>query len=324
METPEKTNAFGPAASTETLQRRSAILKRIRRFFARRGFLEVETPILSSDTVVDRFIDPVQTQLAGEARWLQTSPEFCMKRLVTSGIGPIFQVTKSFRDHEFGDLHNPEFTIVEWYDTRVGYEEGMDFLEELAEEFLHGKQPSRRTTYHQAFLHHAGCDPFDISVKQLQGLAETKGIVIPDSMRIADRDEWLNLFLATLVEPKLGIDGPEILYDYPASQSALAIVDSNQPMVARRFELYYQGVELANGYHELLDPAELRRRNDANNALRRKVGNQALPTESKLLIAMEHGMPDCVGVALGLDRLVMLALKKKSIREVMAFPYDLA
>jgi lysyl-tRNA synthetase class 2 len=305
---------FLPSASLEMLATRAALLKRLRAFFESRGFLEVETPLLSHDVVVDRHLDPLSVRLFADPRepevgpklWLQTSPEFAMKRLLVAGTGQlnsIYQITRAFRGGEVGPLHNPEFTMVEWYRIGDDYAAGMQLLADLAEEML-GLGAPERLTYREAFVRYAAVDPF-------QNLA-------------ADHDLNFDLLLTQKVEPHLGKDRPTILYDYPASQSALARIREDSPPVAERFELYVRGIELANGYHELLDPAVLRERNRTNNQLRQADGKPRLPEESRMLAAMDHGLPPCSGCALGFDRLVMAATGAKTIQEVMAFPIERA
>ena len=298
---------FLPSASLDMLRRRAELLKRVRLFFESRDFLEVETPLLSHDVVVDQHLDPLSVTLFNDPRetqrgptlWLQTSPEFGMKRLLAAGATAIFQVTRAFRGGEAGSLHNPEFTMVEWYRAGDDYSAGMQLLADFASELLGLGEPER-LTYREAFLRYAGIDP--------------------DGLSNLERD----LQLTNLVEPHLGIHRPTILYDYPATQSALARVRPDGTPVAERFELYVRGIELANGYHELLDPAILRQRNATNNAARAADGKPQLPIESHLLAAMEHGLPPCSGCAVGFDRLVMVATGAKSIQEVMAFPIDRA
>ena len=315
---------FQPSASREMLAERAQLLKRLRKFFDSRGFLEVETPLLSRDVVVDRHLDPLSVTLFADPReprigptlWLQTSPEFAMKRLLVSGQQSIFQITRAFRGGEVGPLHNPEFTIVEWYRVGDDYVAGMQLLADLAEEML-GLGTPEKLTYRGAFLRYAGVDPFDVR----RGSS--------DPAETADRrspydDLQLDLLLTQKVEPHLGQNRPTILYDYPASQSALARIREGNPSVAERFELYARGIELANGYYELLDPAALRARNRDNNELRRADGKLPLPEESRLLSSMEQGLPPCSGCALGFDRLVMVATGAKTIQEVMAFPIERA
>ncbi len=319
-----------PTASLETLQLRGDLLSKLRGFFASRNFWEVETPILSADVVVDRHLEPMATVLAGDARrpnegrrlWLQTSPEFGMKRLLAAGATAIYQVTRAFRNGEIGRLHNPEFTMVEWY--RVGDDmlAGMAILSELCNVLL-GRGPAEPLSYADAFAQHVDLNPHVASVGELARAAQHLKINLPQSL-VDDRDAWLNLLLTECVEPQLGIQRPTILYDYPVSQAALSIVRESTPPVAERFELYVNGVELANGYHELLDATELKRRNTSNNAARVREGKPSLPEESQLLAAMEAGLPACCGVALGFDRIVMLAAKLQTVAEAMAFAVDRA
>ena len=197
----------------------------------------------------------------------------------------------------------------------------MNLLAELTCHLLDTDRVAR-VSYGDAFREYADIDPHRASVEELAAVARSRQIAMPDNMPADDRDQWLNLLLAIVVEPQLGIERPEILYDYPASQAALARIRNDDPPVAERFELYFKGIELANGYHELRDPDVLRERNRHTNQRRKADGKYTLPEESRLLLAMEHGLPDCVGVALGFDRLVMVAAGASSLREVMAFPID--
>ncbi|HUE73181.1 MAG TPA: EF-P lysine aminoacylase EpmA [Pirellulaceae bacterium] len=320
---------FLPTASLETLKVRATLLARIREFFDERGFFEVETPILSHDVVVDRHLDPLSVTLfddprqpeVGQKLWLQTSPEFGMKRLIAAGMQAIYQITRAFRGGEIGDLHNPEFTMVEWYRVGDDYEAGMGLLAELATVIL-GRGTPVRLTYREAFLRYANIDPFDSPHERL---AEEVGVVTAQEPDYdAPRDALLDVLLVKRVEPQLGAIEPVILYDYPASQSALARVRPGDSPVAERFELYVDGIELANGYHELLDADVLRLRSQLNNKWREAAGKPTLAEESRLLSAMENGLPPCSGTALGFDRLVMVATGARSLREVMAFPIDRA
>jgi lysyl-tRNA synthetase class 2 len=325
----DQQNDFRPTASWENLRLRAELLRRLREFFARHEFLEVETPILSADTVVDRHLDPFLTEMpcgpegAPRRLWLQTSPEFAMKRLLAAGGRAIYQVTRVFRLGEQGPLHNPEFTMVEWYRAGDGMDEGMQLTSDLCDALLqHG--PAQRVSYAEAFKRHVGLDPHTAEAEALVSAAERCGVVPPAALASEDRDGWLDLLLAERVGPHLGHQRPVLLYDYPVGQAALAKVRAEEPPVAERFELFVLGIELANGYHELLDPAELLRRSVEANARRRADGKSTLPERSRLLAAMEAGLPDAVGVSLGFDRLVMLAAGAKSLSEVMAFPFDRA
>jgi lysyl-tRNA synthetase class 2 len=320
------------SARPEQLRRRSDLLQALRRFFVDRDFVEVETPLLSAEVIPELHIEPIcadsepsnsreseSTRHGGTRRsmWLQASPELHMKRLLASGMSAIFQVTRSFRAGERGRLHNPEFTLVEWYRTGDDMPAGMKLIDELLQTLL-AAPPAARTSYAAAFEKLVGVDPHRATAAELAAL----GIEPAAGMRIDDRDEWLNLLLALKVEPHLGRDGPEILYDFPESQAALARVveRENGKRVAERFELYLRGVELANGYCELTDAAELRRRFEAVNDAREADGRRRLPLPESLLTAMASGLPACTGCALGFDRLAMLAVEAESIDEVMTFP----
>jgi lysyl-tRNA synthetase class 2 len=322
---------FRPTGSWENLRLRADLLKRTRAFFDQHGFLEVETPVLSHDTVIDRHLDPIPVTLfddprepnVGEKLWLQTSPEFGMKRLLAAGAPSIYQITRAFRGGgEKGPLHNPEFTMLEWYGLGHDYEAGMQFLSDLAECLLQ-RGPAERLTYREAFQRFANVDPLLASEEQLATSLRSvrQAATVPNEL---DRDLLLDLLLTTTIEPQLGMDRPTILCDYPASQSALAQVRNEDAPIAERFELYIDGIELANGYHELLDPQVLRTRNAANNSLRRDDDKYRLPEASRLLDAMAHGLPPCAGCALGFDRLVMVAAGATSIQKVLAFPHDRA
>ncbi|MGD9723310.1 MAG: EF-P lysine aminoacylase EpmA [Pirellulales bacterium] len=319
-----------PTAPWPNLRLRAELLAQTRAFFAARGFLEVETPLLSADVVVDRYLDPLAVTLPADPRqpdrgmklWLQTSPEFGMKRLLAAGAEAIYQIARAFRAGERGPLHNPEFTLVEWYRQGDDMAAGMQTLSDLAEALLQ-LGPAERVSYAEAFIAHVGLDPHRASVAELRAAGERRGVPTSPGFADADRDNWLNLLLAELVEPHLGRSRPTILYDYPARQAALAQV-SGAPPVARRFELYARGIELANGYQELLDPQVLAERSRTANAQRQAEGKPPLPEDSRLLAAMRKGLPACTGVALGFDRVVMLAAGANTLDAVWAFPIERA
>ena len=329
-------------ASIEHLQRRSQLLRSLREFFYVRDFAEVETPLLSEEVIPELHIDlsRVATQRTAHPSptmdrrvlrdntatgYLQSSPELHMKRLVAAGMDAIFQVTRSFRQDERGALHHPEFTIVEWYRVGDDLQAGMQLLDELCQRLL-GTSAARKTTYAAAFENYVGINPHNATADQLAKRATELGIAIPAMNHAEDRDEWLNLLLASKVESELGRDGPELLYDYPASQSALAntVTRAGGIEVAERFEIYCNGVELANGYHELTDASKLRTRLETVNQQRVSAGKAELPLPESLLAAMDSGLPNCSGCALGFDRLVMLACAAKAIAEVSAFGADRA
>jgi lysyl-tRNA synthetase class 2 len=311
-------NEFAPSASLDVLKQRSALLRRLREFFYERGFIEVETPLLASEVIPELHIEPIETQTGA---FLQASPELHMKRLLAAGAQAIFQVTRSFRAGERGRMHNPEFTIVEWYRVGDDLQAGIDFLDGLMQSLL-GTPSAQRSTYAEIFQRSAAICPHTATIEQLAAAVESACIALPTGMHQADRDEWLNVLLATLVEPKLGRERPEIVYHYPASQASLAkvVASGSGHDVAERFELYYRGIELANGFHELADAAELRRRIESVNSARTASGRRVLPLPDRLFAALEHGLPECTGCALGFDRLVILATMGQCIDDVMTFP----
>lgn len=320
-----------PSASQHALRARAAMLNQLRAFFAQRQVLEVETPLLCGAGSTDPALASFQCTFRGpgaadgEPRWLQTSPEFHMKRLLAAGSGPIYQVCKAFRDGELGRLHNPEFTMLEWY--RPGYDHHrlMDEVDQLVRTLLapyREPPPTVRLSYAEAFERFVGVDPHRADVAQLRGRVEALDIVPPPGL--ASRDAWLDLLLTHVVEPGLRQYALCMIYDYPASQAALARVRPGSPPLAERFELYLEGVELANGFHELTEQGEQARRFAADQARRAETGSPGPSTDVRLLDALRHGLPDCAGVALGLDRLLMSALGCSRLDQVLAFPWPRA
>ena len=311
-----------PSASLETLRLRARGLRRIRDFFRERGVLEVETPAMAAAGASDANIASLSTTLqagaVGRRLFLQTSPEFAMKRLLAAGSGPIFQVCRAFRDGESGRLHNPEFTLLEWY--RPGFDQHalMDELDALLDRLLARAAPGLRLTYREAFLEHGAIDAFEADMETLAARAAEAGLHDAANGRF-DRDALLDFLFSHTVQPRLG-EGRTYVYDYPASQAALARVRRCEPPVAERFELFVNGVEIANGYHELGDAAEQRRRFAADGGARERLGLESMPPDERLLAALDYGLPDCAGVAVGLDRLFMVAAGESSLEAVMAFP----
>lgn len=339
--------SVGPTASIPMLRLRANLLARLRNWFHEADYWEVETPILSHDIVIDAHLEPFSLLAdSGEEVFLQTSPEFSMKRLLAAGADAIYQVARAFRRGEVGQRHNPEFTMVEWYKVGDSHHEQMDFTESLVQAIASGvagvgakrnpgevascssgfeldrRTPFSRITYDEAFERAIGCRVLNKSASELAELSRKLELTTPEGLG-DDRDEWLNILLAELVEPTLGIERPEFLFDYPASQAALAKT-RDEDGVAERFELYINGIEICNGYHELTDANILRRRNIEQSQLRAKHGGRPLPQDSRLLAAMEAGLPDCSGVALGFDRLLMVLTRATSLADVMAFPFDRA
>ncbi|MEM6483760.1 MAG: EF-P lysine aminoacylase EpmA [Pseudomonadota bacterium] len=310
-----------PRASNSCLRARAKLNETIRAFFAEREVLEVETPLLARHTVTDPNLEPlaVETSQASKApRYLQTSPEFAMKRLLASGSGSIFQLCKAFRDGELGHRHNPEFTMLEWYRPHFTMVELMDEVAALVDATL-GESNCIRMTYRDAFRELLAIDPWECSRKAL--LASVQAHTSCRTSEL-DRDSCLDLLLSHCIEPEFANRGRVFLYDYPPSQAALAacaMVDGVQ--VAKRFELYVDGIELANGYQELLDAAELKRRVRLDNQELRTAGRSQRLVDPQFEGAMQHGLPDCAGVALGVDRLLMLTVGKSDVRDVLAFDW---
>ena len=308
-----------PGARLDTLRRRALIIARIRAFFDARGVLEVDTPLLCPTSATDPHLDSIPASpLADDSRWfLQTSPEFAMKRLLAAGSGPIYQLGKAFRRAEQGPRHNPEFTMLEWYRPGFGVEELIVEVAALVAELL-GSRPVRTDTYAALFLRATGADPHEAELPELRAVAAAHADFQPDDW---GRDELLDFLFCTVVEPGLGRDCFQFVRDFPATKASLArtVVDAAGRTVADRFELFVDGVELANGYNELGDPEELRRRMEADNSARAAAGLVSIPPDERLLAALASGLPPCSGVALGVDRLLMLALGFDRIEQVIAF-----
>lgn len=312
-----------PTASRETLQRRAQMLAGVRHFFAARQVLEVDTPLVVNAAVTDVHIDSVRVMLSNtQPYFLHTSPEYAMKRLLAAGSGDIYQVCHVVRGFERGRIHNSEFTLIEWYRTGFPLERLMSEVEELVRGLLaRPDAPAERLTYREAFLRHLQLDPFTAGDSQLADVAHGLGYRPAGA---ASRDEWLEFLMGTQVGPQLGRNGLTFVRGYPASQAALARLDPDDARAALRFELYGEGVELANGFQELASAAEQRGRFEADLAERRQRGLPLHELDERLLAALQAGLPDCAGVAIGFDRLVMLATGAPSIDEVLAFPTERA
>jgi lysyl-tRNA synthetase class 2 len=320
------TESWRPTATIETLRERARLLASVRRFFAARDVLEVETPVLgqggSTDVHLVSLATMARTDRGHRRLWLQTSPEFHMKRLLAAGSGPIFQLARSFRDGEVGARHNLEFTMLEWYRPGFTLADLIDETTALVANILpcfHG--PVVHYRYRQLFHTYLAVDPFTTSLEALRRLATERGQMPTGSMANEGRDTCLDLLMGLVIEPQLGRNELSVVLDYPASQAALARrhQDTDGEWVASRFELYLNGIELANGYDELTDAAEQRARFMEDNAERRRLGLPEVDIDERLLAALEHGMPDGAGVALGIDRLVQLALGKARLEDVLAF-----
>lgn len=305
------------------------LLAGIRQFFAQRQVTEVITPVLSQAAGTDPALAPMRSRYTGPgyahglSLYLQTSPEFAMKRLLAAGSGDIYQICQAFRDGESGQLHNPEFTLLEWYRPGFDHHQLMDEMAQLVKSCLEAELAVEKISYQQLFEHFLHWDPLTASKEQMQASAAANGIQFAGDLSLNDRDGWLDLLLTHVIEQQLGQGKLTFVYDYPASQASLARLNEEDPRLASRFELYYQGVELANGFHELVDSEEQRRRFQAENEQRQRNEQQQMPIDERLLAVLD-GMPDCSGVALGLDRLLMLKMGAHSLDQVLNFPLQQA
>ena len=325
----EAMNRYQPTCSIDAFKARAAMYQKIRQFFAERGVLEVETPILSQAGVTDVHLASVQVQrhIYGKlnTQYLQTSPEFPMKRLLASGSGAIYQICKVFRDDEHGRKHNSEFTMLEWYrpalDLKGLMHETADLLE-LCLSHRFGEVRPYLLSYKHAFQDRLEINPLQASLEQLKGVANRVGLNLDLG---DDRLAYMDLLFSHFVEPSLGFDGPVFLTDFPPEMASLAKVkqDEDGELVAARFEVYIEGLELANAYDELLDADVLAARFEADNTERLKQGLPTIPTDHNLLAALPN-MPECSGIALGIDRLLMVSMNKMKIDQVIAFPAEIA
>jgi len=318
----------------DNLRFRSEFLRHIRQFFYDRNFFEVQTPVLSADTAVDSYLDPLTVSEKSlplnhhnsRKYYLQTSPEFAMKRLLAAGLDPIFQITPVFRSGDRGQFHNVEFTMLEWYRIGDNYQTGMFLLAELIH-FLFDKHSMELgeigyCTYQSIFEAEVGCNPHTATVEELRTICHARNIVYPESHWTNSPVDWLDLIFSELVQPELE---SVIIYDFPRSQAQLAkLRHDKEYAVSERFELFLKGQEIASGYHENQDATELRRRFQTNRDSRLASGRSWLPVDSRLLTIMELGFPLCSGTALGIDRLLMVMLDAETIEDVLTFPIETA
>ena len=304
---------------TQALQYRAECYQKIRDFFAKKGVLEVETPLLSTFTVTDPYIQSFQIKKFDY--YLQTSPEYAMKRLLVAGSGSIYQLCKAFREEQLGHKHNPEFTLLEWY--RIGFDHHllMDEMDEMLQTLLDSR-PAERLTYQELFLRYLSIDVFYSDEKKIKSLCENE--VAIEKNNLHDQDTALQLLFSHCIEPQLGFEAPVFVYDFPASQAALSKIRQSNPPVAERFEVYINGTELANGFHELADAKEQYQRFFQNQQERKKLNLPVVEIDTRFISALESGFPACAGVALGIDRLLMIKAKASSIEEVIAFTWDKA
>jgi lysyl-tRNA synthetase class 2 len=315
----EQQASWQPAADLPVLQARAELLARIRTFFAERGVLEVETPVLSGAGNSDPGL--VQWRTRKPETWLRTSPEYAMKRLLAAGSGDIYELGRVFRGDESGRYHNREFTLLEWYRVGWDYHELMDEVADLVRACLPGhKLLEQRLTYRELFQQWADVDPFDDPTVRLADQLAARDIRVPEP----DRAECLDLLLSLVIQPQLPEEQLTFLLDFPADQAALARVRRDTPPVAERFETFLGPVELANGYQELTDASEQAQRFERENRKRDTVGRRAVPLDQRLLDALAAGLPECAGVALGVDRLLMISEGATSLAEVLSFSAERA
>lgn len=311
-----------PNATISNLFKRAKILNKIRQFFNNRKFMEVETPIISQYTVTDvnlisfetNFIEPGITK--GKTYYLTVSPEYHMKRLLAAGSGPIFQLCHSFRNKELGRYHNPEFTMLEWYHPYYDMDDLINEVDEFLQ-FILNCQNADKMSYQESFIYHLHIDPLLIDDNRLQEIALKFNLI--QEKCCYDRDVILQLLFSIKIEPYLGNNKPIFIYHFPASQACLAKINIDNNLVADRFEVYFKGIELANGFNELTDANECYRRFLKNNLRRKELNLTTYPIDKYLLSAIEHGIPECSGVSIGVDRLIMLILESTSLSEVITF-----
>jgi len=320
--------SWQPTLTWEYAQKRAQILQKIRQFFNERDVVEVETPALSQGTVTDVHLDAItcrynflndsSTEQATNL-YLQTSPEFHMKRLIASGYGCIFQIAKAFRHEEAGRFHNPEFTLLEWY--RLGFDHFklMKEVAELLKRVLVCAEPTQMT-YQQLFIEWLSLDPLNATREQLLTLIKKHDKLSEWLTLEHNNDILLQFIFSELIEPHIGNESPCFVYNFPRSQASLAKISPEDTRVAQRFECYFQGVELVNGFNELTDVDLQLERFQEDNRQRESFSLKTKPIETNFIAALTQGLPQCSGVALGIDRLIMLALKAEHIEQVISFP----
>lgn len=308
--------------SWEDAKKRAEIIATIRQFFTTREVIEVETPLLSHGTVTDVHLDAFSTTaypaIDNKLMYLQTSPEFAMKRLLASGFQSIYQICKAFRYEDSGRFHNAEFTMLEWY--RLGFDHYalMDEVDELLQYVL-ACEPSDKFTYQQLFQTYLNIDPLNTDLNELKACLAANNILGDWITAEKDLDVLLQVLFSEVIERQIGKERPVMVYHYPSSQAALAKISKEDNRVAERFECYFHGIELANGFHELVNASEQAERFKQDNLKRKAIGKPEMPIDDNFLQALEVGLPKCAGVALGVDRLLMIALKKTSIEKVLTF-----
>ena len=322
-----------PACGHGALRARASALKQIRDFFDERGVMEVETPLLCQASGTDPYLQPFTTtlmkpgQTKGAGLYLQTSPEFAMKRLLASGSGSIYQICKAFRNEESGRHHNPEFTLLEWYRIGFGIDELIEEIEALLVALFYGKRdlaPAKRITYRHLFREMTGADPIHADLQVFNEYAKRHNMGEASAICGDNRNLWLDLLFSHIIQPQLDRGRAYFVVDYPACLPSLARKKLGDETVVERVEVFLDGLELGNGYHELADAAEQENRFDADLTVRQKAGLPLPQKDQRLLDALAHGLPDCSGVAIGLDRLLMLMTGSDDIAQVLAFPVSIS
>ena len=315
--------SWQPSLSWELARERSQIISKIRNFFNDRNVIEVETPLLCSGTITDIHIDVFSTEYDSlstipSKKFLQTSPEFAMKRLLASGYGDIYQICKAFRNEGAGSHHNPEFTILEWY--RLGFDHFklIDEVEALLQTILDAPE-GVRISYQKVFKQYTGIDPLATNTQQLKKIVHEAGLMSGWLESEEDLDTLLQFVFSEVVEKNFDFEVPYFVYDFPVTQASLAKVSNEDSRVAHRFECYYRGLELANGFYELTDDVEQLNRFKLENLQRIEAGFEGRPIDLKLIDALKSGLPQCSGVAVGIDRIIMLALNRNKIEDVITF-----
>lgn len=324
----ESKTDWRPSASLEAMKSRARMLQSIRAFFAEQQVLEVETPVLSSAAITDPHLHSFKTTYLNRPLYLHTSPEFFMKRLLAAGSGDIYQICKVFRDDEQGQHHNPEFSMLEWYRLDFDHHRLMDEMEILLMRLVTRFKPDgdevsfSRLSYRQAFINALDIDPLMATAVELKQAALRFDIEIPQGMDESNKDMWLDWLMTQKIATSFSRAGFTFLFDYPASQAALARLSTDDPRIAHRFELFFGEHELANGFYELTDAGEQRDRFESENSIRSRQGMAPMPVDGHLLEALAHGLPPCAGVAIGLDRLLMVLLEISDISDVLSFDFN--
>ncbi|MDF1757417.1 MAG: elongation factor P--(R)-beta-lysine ligase [Legionellaceae bacterium] len=312
-------SSWRPSTSIANLKHRAKIISLIRRYFTNKGYLEVETPVMASCGVTDVYLKNIKANFREKEYYLQTSPEYYMKRLLAAGSGPIFQLARCFRDDELGRWHNPEFTLLEFYQLDIDHHALICEIDLFLQAIVASK-PLVKMTYQQAFISACDIDPITAEIDDFKKCLDRFNLSNVLSLDEQDRDQYLFLLMSHIVEPKLSeLDTPFAIYDFPKSQASLAKTHDG---LAARFEIYYKGIELANGFAELTDYNIQRERFEKDNEARISNGDCEAKIDEYLLQALKHGLPECSGVAIGVDRLLAIALNEESISKTMSFDFS--